>query len=419
MLDSTGPTTQSLRVLHVEDSVTDAKLIAQALSPLGRPIVHRRVDDGDSMATALRTEAWDLVLSDWAVPGFGGLDALELLKRTGSDLPFIIVSGTVGEETAVAAMRAGAHDYVLKDRLARLVPAIERELRKSVERAARRQALAHQREIEHRYQVIVETTAQGVALFDAQTNLSYVNPRLSSMLGYPSDELLGRPFMDLVAPEFRQATATAIADPRPGDTFGMDREFLRHDGSRLWTHSESTSIFDDAARYQGRLVMISDITERRRTDEALRVSQARLQRLTESGIMGISVSDTSGPVLEANDTLLQMLGHTRQDLLDGKISWATLTPPEWASVNAEIRDGLARDGRSAPREKEYFRKDGTRVPVMVGVALLDPPRSISISVDLTDRKRAEAALRHTEDQLRQTQKMEAVGRLAGGVAHDS
>jgi two-component system, cell cycle sensor histidine kinase and response regulator CckA len=140
---SSGP---PLRVLMIEDDPTDAKLILRAIGKLGRPLKHRVVADAESLAAALAKETWDLVLSDWSLPGFGALAALEQVKQAGHDLPFIIVSGTIGEETAVEAMRQGAHDYVIKDKLARLIPAIERELREAEVRAAQHKAEAVLRE---------------------------------------------------------------------------------------------------------------------------------------------------------------------------------------------------------------------------------------------------------------------------------
>jgi two-component system cell cycle sensor histidine kinase/response regulator CckA len=134
------PAIAPLRVLLVEDSATDAKLVVQALRQTGRTIECTRVETADAMRSALELEAWDCVISDWSMPKFSAAAALAILKEQQLDLPFIIVSGTIGEDSAVEAMRAGAHDYVLKDKLGRLLPAIERELRECSGRAAHRRA---------------------------------------------------------------------------------------------------------------------------------------------------------------------------------------------------------------------------------------------------------------------------------------
>lgn len=126
-----------LRVLLVEDSQMDAELLVRALHRGGFELTWKRVDSAEDMDQALRKQAWDLILCDHVMPRFSAPDALELLKQHKSDVPFIIVSGYIEEETAVAAMKAGAHDYIMKDRLARLVPAVERELREAEVRRAR------------------------------------------------------------------------------------------------------------------------------------------------------------------------------------------------------------------------------------------------------------------------------------------
>jgi signal transduction histidine kinase len=126
-----------LRVLIVEDSEDDCELLVHQLEEGGYDLTHERVQTAEAMKTALGRAHWDVVLSDYSMPMFSGPAALEVLQATGSDVPFIIVSGTIGEETAVAALKAGAHDYLVKGRLARLVPAIERELREAVTRRDR------------------------------------------------------------------------------------------------------------------------------------------------------------------------------------------------------------------------------------------------------------------------------------------
>src|SRR4051812_22267937 len=133
-------TTQRLQVLLVEDSIADAKLLTHELRRGIASLEIERVEDADGMRAALRSQPWDAVISDWTMPKFSGLSALAMVGELELDLPFIIVSGSIGEEVAVEAMRAGAHDYLIKGNLKRLVPAVEREVRDAKVRAARRVA---------------------------------------------------------------------------------------------------------------------------------------------------------------------------------------------------------------------------------------------------------------------------------------
>jgi DNA-binding NtrC family response regulator len=145
-----APTSTALRMLLVEDDAADAELLLQHFRHGGYEVSCSRVDTAEGMQSALVQGPWDVVIADYSLPGFGALPALSILQSSGQDLPFIIVSGVVGEETAVAAMKAGAHDFVLKSRLERLVPALERELKDA---EARRE---HRRVDAERQRLIVE-----------------------------------------------------------------------------------------------------------------------------------------------------------------------------------------------------------------------------------------------------------------------
>jgi PAS domain S-box-containing protein len=151
--------------------------------------------------------------------------------------------------------------------------------------------------------------------------------------------------------------------------------------------------------------------ERQESEGALRVSEMRFSRLAESGVIGITVADDSGRILEANDAFLKTIGYSRDDFRAGALSYAEMTPPEWQALNAVAWGQLRTHGIASPWEKEYVRLDGTRVPVLVAAAMLDESLNITVCLDLSDRKRL-------EDQLRRATKMEAIGTLAGGIAHD-
>src|SRR5215210_6973211 len=175
-----------LRVLLVEDSEDDALLLVRSLRRGGYDPTWERVDTVAAMEDALDGRGWDLVISDHGMPAFDSLAALALLRRKGFvDLPFIIVSGQIGEDAAVAAMKAGAHDYLMKDNLARLNSAIERELRDAEVRRERRQA-------EEKYRSIFENAIEGIFQTTVDGRFLTANPAMARMLGYESpEELLG------------------------------------------------------------------------------------------------------------------------------------------------------------------------------------------------------------------------------------
>ena len=147
----------TLRVLIAEDSIDDVLLLQRELKRGGYDTVVRRVESAAALAAALDEAPWDVVLCDYVIPGLDIMDALHEVQGRGLDLPFIIVSGRVGEDEAAGALKAGAHDFVTKERLHRLVPAIERERREAAERGRRRQAEQALRESEERYRLLVES----------------------------------------------------------------------------------------------------------------------------------------------------------------------------------------------------------------------------------------------------------------------
>jgi signal transduction histidine kinase len=152
-----------LRVLIVEDSEQDAALLIRELQKAGYTPVSRRVETAQEMTDALESQDWDIVLSDYVLPGFGGLIALKLLHSKGLDLPFIVVSGQIGEDVAVGAMKAGAHDYIMKGNLKRLGPTIERELKEARIRKERTHAEKQTRALSSRLLKVQEEERRTIA----------------------------------------------------------------------------------------------------------------------------------------------------------------------------------------------------------------------------------------------------------------
>ncbi|GDY21783.1 hypothetical protein LBMAG56_31300 [Verrucomicrobiota bacterium] len=205
-----------LRLLLVEDSEIEALLMTTWLERGGFQLQTRRVLQADEFERALATETWDVIISDYNLPTFDALAALRLYQGKNLDLPFIIVSGGIGEETAVAAMRAGAHDYVMKDNLHRLAPAVERELREAEVRAARRRAELALRESEERYRALWETATDAVLLLDETGIIRFANPAVVQVFGHTPEQAIGLPFATLFPPRLateilQTTTMTATA----------------------------------------------------------------------------------------------------------------------------------------------------------------------------------------------------------------
>jgi two-component system cell cycle sensor histidine kinase/response regulator CckA len=184
-----------LRVLLIEDSDDDAELVVRTLRRGGYELTYTQVESAEAMRDALARHSWDLLISDYSMPQFSAPAALQLLHEAGIDLPFIIVSGTIGEETAVAAMKAGAHDFLMKGNLTRLIPAVARELREAAERRERRRADA-------RFVGVFDATAEAIIAVNEQQRIVLFNASAERIFGYTAAVLhaqqLSRSFVKLV-----------------------------------------------------------------------------------------------------------------------------------------------------------------------------------------------------------------------------
>ncbi len=181
-----------LHVLIVEDSEDDSLLLKSELARGGYDVTYRRVETADAMRAALAEGSWDIILSDHRMPQFSSLGALKLHKERKSDIPFIVVSGNMGEELAVGAMKAGAHDYIMKDNLTRLVPTVERELREAESCRQRRRMELELEQCHRRTESILEGAGEGICGLDAKGVINFINPLGAKLVGWRAGELIGK-----------------------------------------------------------------------------------------------------------------------------------------------------------------------------------------------------------------------------------
>ncbi|HEX7926019.1 MAG TPA: response regulator, partial [bacterium] len=239
---------ESLRVLFVEDSEDDLALLLRELRKGGYDPAHVRVETELALRAALDIQTWDLILSDFSMPMFDGIAAFEIARSLRPEVPFIFVSGRIGEERAVDAMRRGVKDYVLKDNLRRLIPAIRRELQEAQARNVSTRALQALAMTEEKYKLLVEGSIQGISMVQ-NGRIVYSNPAHARMLGYGDPaHLVGVEGVALMPAEDREA---ATRDGRPpargGTAINPYYRGLRKDGSVFWY--EATAAI---TRWQGK-----------------------------------------------------------------------------------------------------------------------------------------------------------------------
>lgn len=304
---------KTLRVLLIEDSEEDAVLVAREIERNGYHPFVKRVDTEESLVAALDSGSWQVVLSDFSMPGFSPLAALAILLERGLDLPFIIVSGTIGEETAVAGMRAGVHDFVMKANLTRLVPAIEREIKEASARLAKRTAEEELRESEARFRTLTERSLVGVFIIQSGSFL-YVNPTMAEMFGYSAADMVGRMSpLDLAQPADHKLVADWMRGRLDGDTKAAHITFRgrKKDGPEITCESLGRRL-----EYQRQPAIIGtmlDITERKRSEERI---QRQLQRLKALRQIDLAITSSLDPSLTFNVLLDQVTTNLAVDASD-------------------------------------------------------------------------------------------------------
>lgn len=254
----------------VEDSPDDAELLLRTLRSGGYDPQYVRVETAEEMREALAEKSWDLVISDFSLPHFSAPHALTTLQESGIDIPFIIVSGAIGEETAVENMRAGAHDFVVKGSLARLVPAIERELRDANVRREQREGVEALRKSEEKYRSLFEELKEAVFMSTVDGKLLDCNPAFVELMGYPSkEEMLKLDNMRSLYsdPEYFDHFKSEIT--KAGFVKNFEVVLKRPDGKEVFALHTATAIRDETGSvvaYQG---IIHDLTERNRLEQQL------------------------------------------------------------------------------------------------------------------------------------------------------
>ena len=267
-------TRQPLKVLLVEDMENDALLVLRQLEKDGFEPIHQRVYDPEAMTRALREKEWDVVLSDYSMPQFKAPDALAILQKSGLDLPFIVISGTVGEDVAVETMRAGAHDYFMKGTLKRLGEAVRREMDAARQRRERKAIASELRDSEAKFSIAFALNPLGVGIADLDGRLAEVNQSFCEIVGFPRGEIIGKTVIELGSMQSHERERIIQrAESAGGVLENIETRFHRPDGT---VRDALLSLHPISLKGRPhRLVSVFDITKRKRAEER-QVLHARL-----------------------------------------------------------------------------------------------------------------------------------------------
>ncbi len=291
-----------IQVLLVEDDPNDDELIRQYLMREGLRFELLRVETEAEYRKAIADKTYDVILSDNALPTFDGMTALRIAREECPEIPFLLVSGTMGEEVAIETLKSGATDYVLKQRLSRLGPSVRRALKEAAERVERRTAESALRESETRFRAYVQSAPEGIFVIDDEGRMLDVNAAAAAMTGYTEEELLNLSMLDLATDGARQTTSEKIAKLLRDGRFEGEGPLRRRDGTSFYA-----SIAAVRLRENRNLCFVQDITRRK---EAEAQTKQHLQRLSAL----YQVERALGSSLDARFTLNVLLDQVTESL---------------------------------------------------------------------------------------------------------
>ena len=381
----------ALRILIVEDVPTDAALVEREIQKAGIDFVSKRVENRETFLAALEEFEPDFILSDYSLPAFDGMSALRIAGERVPDVPFLIITGSLNEETAVECIKAGADDYILKDRLTRLVPAIRGALEKRRLQRDSRDAVAAMRASEIRYRRLFEAAKDGILILDGETGLVVdANPFIMKILGYAAKEVLGKSIWDLGFLRDVVPSKAAFAEL-------LEKKYVRYEDMPLeakdGTRREVEFVSNVYAVGDRSVIQcnIRDITERKLAERALRESEARYRLLFERNLAGVYRSTPEGKVLDCNEALAKIYGFaSREEMLAQPAQVFYPSPGDRLAFLERLRrqrvlKNLVSQGR---------RRDGTPIWVLENVSLVFDEKAgreliEGTILDVTEQRRAE------------------------------
>jgi PAS domain S-box-containing protein len=397
------PNDKPLRVLIVEDSENDALLLLRELERGGYEPISDRVETPEMMLKALAGSEWDVIISDYSMPRFSAPEALKMVREAGLEAPIIVVSGKVGEEAAIETMKAGAHDFLTKDNLARLCPAVKRGLEKAEERWERKRAEQSLSESEERYHVITEAASDAIFLIDEDSHVLFATGAAEKIFGYSREEILGNKLTMLMPEHLRHVHEASLK--RYLET--GERRVVWNSVHLYGLHKSGWEIplevsFGEYTK-QGRRFFtgfVRDVTERKKNEEELRESERLYRTVMEQAAENICLVDTeTRRIVESNPAFRATLGYGEEELRN--LTLYDIVAHDKESIDRNVRRVLEQ-GRRLVGSRKYRRKDGSLFDVEVSAStiLRDGRETFCVVAhDVTERARIQEQLEERVDTL--------------------
>jgi PAS domain S-box-containing protein len=385
-----------LRMLHLEDDPDYCDLVRALLAQEGYRVESVLADDRASFQAALAPEKFEVILADYSLPSYNGLEALRLAREKCPDTPFLLVSGTIGEEAAIESLKCGATDYVLKQWPDRLVPAVRRAIKEAAERKQRRQAETELSRREKYFRALTENALNILSIVDREGVFTYHSPSVKNVLGYEPEELVGRSAFDSIHPEDLPGVLQGFDNglKHPDRTFTLEFRVPKRDGSWRCLEAVCQSRLGDP-EIAGVAVNSRDVSDRKLVEAGLRESEKRYRLIFDGNPTPMLVFDHETLVfLEVNEAAVQHYGYSRQEFR--RMTLKDIRPPDDGPAMIEYVHefvvGSASSGVGFAGAWRHRRKDGSAMDVELKwcpISFGGRAASLAMVNDITQRKRIE------------------------------
>ncbi len=395
--------TPALHVLYLENDAADAELVKATLTSEGIACEITRVETQSEFVAALEQREFDLILADYTLPSFDGLSALKIARQQKPDAPFIFVSGTLGEEVAIEALKIGATDYVLKTRLSRLVPSVQRALREAEEKTRRKRAEEAVRRSEKELCEVINAVPAIVWSASTDGSVDFVNQRWQNFTGLPPENAFGWNWDAVVHPDDRARFVAAWrAALEAGQSMELEVRVRRADGEYHWLLIRNVPLRDELGNICKWYGSGIDIEESRRAEQARRDIEEQWRAAFESNPTMYFMVDAAGNIAKVNAFGAEQLGYSVSELV-GEPVLSVFYEPDRHAVQEHAKNCFEQPGRMMRWEARKIRKDGSMLWVReTANAAVLKERLVLLVVceDITEQKRAEGAARRSASELR-------------------
>lgn len=432
---------EKIRILILDDNISDAELMKRELTKAGLDFTSELAQDRQKFLQLLEKFIPNLILADYSLPAFDGMSALRLARERFEDIPVIIVSGAVGEETAIEAVKGGATDYVLKQRLRRLGPVVHRALLEAAVSTKQKQAEEALRESEARFRSVLENSQDVIYRLNVQTGrYEYISPAAERVVGFSSEELMAldvEAAMAMIHPDDLPVMRAELARLEHTGKGEIEYRQRAKNGNYRWISNLVHLTKDSKGRPLYRNGSIRDITDRKYIEEALISSRNLLQNIIDNATSLVYVFDLEGLCIVANKPLAGLLNTSPQMMIGKKRE--DFIPKDTADQHEANDRKVIKAGKPMEFE-EYASFDGRLITFLTTKFPLYKNGNIyavaGISTDISDRKATEVTLKHDKEtfekmvqersnelveahlELEKTKRLSDIGVLAATVAHE-